>query len=201
MITKNEEKLLEKSIASVKSIVDEIIIVDTGSKDHTKEIARKFTNKVFGFKFKDDFSEVRNFCISKATKKWILVLDADERINEKDLVKIKKLVKNKRYLGYRFIQKTKIKDKEYVRGICRLFQNNKGIRFVYPIHETVKNSIKELKGRIGSSGVVIEHLFRYNKDKKKLYFKLIKKKIKRFPDSNVLKEYEIEKNIVRDIMI
>ena len=78
MIVKDEEQHLENCLNSIKELADEIIIVDTGSKDKTKEIAGKFTNKVYDFKWNDDFSEARNFSLSKATKDWILVLDADE---------------------------------------------------------------------------------------------------------------------------
>src|SRR3990167_11538766 len=90
-------------------LVDEIIIADTGSKDKTKEIAKKFTKEVYNFKWNDDFSDARNFSISKATKEWILVLDPDEKITKKGLIKIKELIsdnKDKSILGYRLIQKT-----------------------------------------------------------------------------------------------
>ncbi len=115
MIVKDEEDYIEKCINSVKSIVDEIIIVDTGSNDKTKEIAKKFTDKVYGFKWNDDFSAARNFSISKATKDWILVLDADETISSKDLETIKELANNnsknndecdKKAIGCSFVQRT-----------------------------------------------------------------------------------------------
>src|SRR3990167_8792325 len=89
MITKNEEKWLEQCLNSVKEIVDEIIIVDTGSTDKTKEIAKKFNAKFFDFKWIGDFSAARNESLNHATKDWILVLDADETIAKEDLEKIK----------------------------------------------------------------------------------------------------------------
>src|SRR3989339_1837296 len=91
IIVKDEEKFLEKALNSVKSMVDEIIIVDTGSKDNTKCIAGKFTKKIYDFKWKHDFAAARNFSIKKATKGWILILDADEMISKKDLKKVKSL--------------------------------------------------------------------------------------------------------------
>lgn len=84
MIVKNEEDVLDRCLDSVKNIVDEIIIVDTGSKDKTKEIAYKYTDKVYDFKWTDDFSLARNFSFSKANKDFILWLDADDVIEEKD---------------------------------------------------------------------------------------------------------------------
>ena len=84
MIVKNEEKVIERCLRSVKNLVDEIIIVDTGSTDKTKEIVHKYTNNVYDFKWCDDFSKARNFSFSKATKEYILWLDADDVILKKD---------------------------------------------------------------------------------------------------------------------
>src|SRR3989338_7693689 len=92
MITKNEEKYLEQCLDSVKDIVDEIIIVDTGSKDKTKEIAKKFSAKIFDFEWVDNFSAARNESLKHAAKDWILVLDADEVVEKKDLERIKELI-------------------------------------------------------------------------------------------------------------
>lgn len=82
MIVKNEESTLKRCLESAISIVDEIIIVDTGSEDNTKAIAKTFNAKVYDFKWNNDFSAARNFALSKATGEWRLVLDADEYIVE-----------------------------------------------------------------------------------------------------------------------
>lgn len=84
MIVKNEEDVLERCLTSVKEFVDEIIIVDTGSTDQTKDIASKFTDKIFDFKWVNDFSVARNYAFSKATQKYILWLDADDFFKEED---------------------------------------------------------------------------------------------------------------------
>ncbi|MGE6378352.1 tetratricopeptide repeat-containing glycosyltransferase family 2 protein [Peribacillus muralis] len=84
MIVRNEEESLERCLTSVKGIADEIIIVDTGSTDRTKEIATQFTDRVFDFAWIDDFAAARNYAFSKATKNYILWLDADDIIKEKD---------------------------------------------------------------------------------------------------------------------
>lgn len=91
MIVKDEEKTLARCLESVKNLVDEIIIVDTGSTDQTKAIASHYTHKVYDFTWCDDFSKARNFSFSKATKEYILWLDADDVILEKDQVKLLKL--------------------------------------------------------------------------------------------------------------
>ncbi len=78
MIVKNEEETLPRCLESVGEVADEIIIIDTGSADATKKAARRFTKKVYDFQWVDDFSAARNFSYSKATKDYILWLDADD---------------------------------------------------------------------------------------------------------------------------
>lgn len=84
MIVKNEEDVLERCLKSVRDIADEIIIVDTGSSDKSKDIAKKFTELVFDFDWCDNFSLARNFAFSKATKEYCLWLDADDVIMPTD---------------------------------------------------------------------------------------------------------------------
>ena len=81
MIVKNEEERLAHSLGSVKDLVDEMVVLDTGSTDRTVEIARSFGAQVFPFTWQDDFSLARNAAISHCTGEWILVLDADEAID------------------------------------------------------------------------------------------------------------------------
>lgn len=94
MIVKNEEDTIERCLESVKDIVDEIIIVDTGSNDKTKELAEKFTSKIYDFQWIDDFSAARNFSFSKATQDYILWLDADDVLLPEDTEKFKLLREN-----------------------------------------------------------------------------------------------------------
>jgi len=198
LIVRDEEEEIFDFLNKLKDHVDEIIIVDTGSKDKTKKIAKKF-GKVYDFKWNDDFSKARNFSISKANFDWILILDPDEVVDEKDLVKIKEIIRKKDILGYRIIQETYYNDKIIsTRGICRLFRNDKRIKFVYPIHETVRNSIKEF-GKIGKTGIVIKHYPKINKNKKDYYLKLLKVKKEKFPESNVNVEIENERRETRSI--
>jgi glycosyltransferase involved in cell wall biosynthesis len=96
MIVKNEEKVLQRCLESIKDVVDEIIIVDTGSFDKTEEIALHYVDKVYNFKWTNSFSDARNFAQSKATGEWILVMDADEYVdsnNLKEVVEDLKLIK------------------------------------------------------------------------------------------------------------
>lgn len=88
MIVRDEEKTLARALDCVKKVVDEIIIVDTGSLDNTKNIAKKYTDKVFDFKWIDDFSKARNYSFSKATMEYCLWLDADDILSEKNQEKL-----------------------------------------------------------------------------------------------------------------
>lgn len=91
MIVRDEEETLERCLNSVRDIADEIIIVDTGSIDKTKEIAKKFNSKIYNFKWIDDFAVARNHAFSKATKEYIIWLDADDYISDTDREKLIKL--------------------------------------------------------------------------------------------------------------
>lgn len=89
MIVKNEEAVLARCLDTVADLVDEIVIVDTGSTDATKQIAARYTDKIYDFKWIDDFSAARNFAFSKATKEYIYSADADEVLNEENREKFR----------------------------------------------------------------------------------------------------------------
>jgi glycosyltransferase involved in cell wall biosynthesis len=94
MIVKNEECVLARCLDCVRQFADEIVIVDTGSTDKTKEIASKYTDKVYDFEWCDDFSKARNFAFSKATMDYVMWLDADDVIEFREIEKINQLKLN-----------------------------------------------------------------------------------------------------------
>ena len=177
MITKNEEKYLEQCLNSVKDLVGEIIIVDTGSTDKTREIAERFNAKIFDFKWIDDFSAARNDSLKHATKGWILVLDADEVIDEKNSEKIKKMIENEiKFAGFQLEQRSYIEN--YFEGayenksefepvikypfyisnfLVRLFRNNLGIHFRHRVHELAEDSMSEKKLEYAKADIIIHH--------------------------------------------
>ena len=91
MIVKNEEDVLERCLASAAPLADEIIIVDTGSTDATKEIAAKYTAKVFDYPWQNDFAAARNYSFAQASMEYCLWLDADDMIPEKEAEKFLQL--------------------------------------------------------------------------------------------------------------
>ncbi|MDD9269646.1 MULTISPECIES: glycosyltransferase [unclassified Paenibacillus] len=86
MIVKNEEDSIERCLNSVCDIVDEIIIVDTGSNDQTKAIVRKYTERIYDFVWVDDFAAARNYAFNQASMQYIFWLDADDILMEKDRI-------------------------------------------------------------------------------------------------------------------
>lgn len=91
MIVKDEESVLARCLDSLKEIADEIIIVDTGSTDKTKKIATGYTDKIYDYKWENDFAAARNFSFSKATGQYIYQADADEVIDEENRRKFMQL--------------------------------------------------------------------------------------------------------------
>lgn len=157
MIVKDEEEIIGRCLESVKEIVDEIIIVDTGSTDNTKEIVSQYTDKIYDFEWVDDFSKARNFSFSKATKDYILWLDADDVILEEDIKKFKKL-KNEidgsidiymfKY-NYAFDENGNailVQERE------RLLKREKNYQWVSPIHEVIIP-----KGEIKYTDIIVTH--------------------------------------------
>ena len=166
MIVKNEQSNLVRCLSSVKAAVDEIIVVDTGSTDRTKEIAAVFGAKVFDAPWNDDFAEARNTALSKATGDWIFVLDADEAVSPADCLKLKGLLKHagkrKDAAGWLVTTRNYSPDmnlegwtandgsygsEEAASGWfpsvkVRLFRNDPRIRYEGAVHEMVEPSMK-----------------------------------------------------------
>lgn len=146
MIVKNEEKVLKDCLESVKDLMDEMIIVDTGSTDRTKEIAAEYTPYVYDYEWQDDFAAARNFAFSKATGDYIYSADADEYIDEENRLQFKAL------------KKILMPEVEIVQMICvteqinhptenfakdlrpKLFKRLREFTWIEPIHETVNTN-------------------------------------------------------------
>lgn len=159
MIVKNEEKVLERCLKSIADLMDEIIIVDTGSTDRTKEIAKKYTDKIYDFEWIDDFSAARNFSFSKATKDYIYAADADEVLDEEnrekflgmkqvllpeiDIVQMKYCNQLAQGTAYNF-------DEEYR---PKLYKRLREFTWIEPVHEMVR-----LDPVVYDSDISIQHL-------------------------------------------
>lgn len=186
MIIKNEQEFLEQCLNSVKELVDEIIIVDTGSTDNTINIAKKFTDNIHSFQWCDDFSKARNESLKHATKDWILILDADETIDKSDLAKIKQaLDSDDKAFRLNVVNITKTGNEIF--KLVRLFKNNEEFYFKNRIHELIDDSISEKSIKIRDLDAKILHHGLLQKDeaaiKNKIstYISLILKQLKEDP--------------------
>ncbi|MBI2141601.1 tetratricopeptide repeat protein [Candidatus Woesearchaeota archaeon] len=178
MIVKNESAWIEKCISSVKGLVDQVIVIDTGSSDDTVEIAKKLGAEVYFFEWNDDTSAARNEGIKHARGDWILVLDADEAIAASDFDKIKRLISDNEYDGYSLVQRNytnntyredflwtindTYEESEGFTGwvprlIVRLFRNRTEIKFEGIAHELVEPSIERSGGKYAVVDVPIHH--------------------------------------------
>jgi len=144
MIVCNEEDNLSRCLKTVRDFSDEIIIVDTGSTDDTKQIARKFTDNVYDLKWEEEdglgnFSTARNYSISLATGDYIFWIDADEQLENGQL--LHKYIISDYYDGILLRQVQAMSKKAHANGVNvdvmhdRFFRNNIGIQFTGVIHE------------------------------------------------------------------
>lgn len=157
MIVKDEEDVIARCLDSVRDLVEEIIIVDTGSKDRTKEIVKAYTSDIYDFEWIDDFSAARNYSFSKATMDYIIWLDADDIILEEDREKIKQLKQSLNPMIDIVMMKYNIGFDEqgnvtfsYFRE--RLVKRTKNYKWKEPVHECV-----EISGNVTNMDICITH--------------------------------------------
>ncbi len=207
MIAKNEAEMLGECLARVKPIVDEMIVVDTGSTDETKAIAKEAGAAIYDFTWQDDFSKARNFSIRKARGEWILVLDADEFVSEKDLPIIQTLTARRDVDGFRLCQRSYTdrigarnfypckgeyaEEKGFIgyvtAHLVRLFRNSPDIYFEGHVHEVVE-SVMHARGKKWISTEIPLHHYGFVKSnqtadqKKALYEKIGRIKTEHMPD-------------------
>jgi glycosyltransferase involved in cell wall biosynthesis len=162
MIVKNEEKFLDGCLLSVRGSVDEIVVVDTGSTDATKEIAERHGAKVFDFAWNDDFSAARNYALEQCAGKWILYLDADERLAEGQSALLRRLISSSDVGAYNVVienpHSLKQGDFRQENAYPRLFRRVPGVRFEGKVHEQIWPSLLQQKLVVKQSALVLHHL-------------------------------------------
>ncbi len=170
MIVKNEEKYLAECLESVKDIVDEIVVVDTGSSDRTIEIAKEYGAKIFHFNWVNDFSAARNFALRNSSGDWILYLDADERLESDSINELKKIIRSKNKYAYFCTVKSldRIEGRDNSMRYIRLFPNDSRVEFRGKVHEQITYSLTENNYKIFQSSVSIIHVgYNVTKEEKK----------------------------------
>ena len=157
MIVKDEEQAIGRCLDSVKDLVDEIVIVDTGSTDRTKEIVRRYTDRIYDFQWIDDFAAARNYSFGQAAMDYILWLDADDVLLEEDRKKFVRLkeqldphidaVTMDYHLAFDANGNVTFRTKRH-----RLVRRERGFRWVGAVHEYL-----EVRGNILHSDVAVTH--------------------------------------------
>ncbi|MGE5660516.1 MAG: tetratricopeptide repeat protein [Actinomycetota bacterium] len=147
IIVKNEETTLPRCLDSVRDVVDEMVVLDTGSSDRTPEIAREFGARVYEFEWCNDFSAARNESLKYVRGKWILVLDADEELTAGIIPHIKQAIKSDSHILINLIRQEIGATQSPYSLISRLFRNHPDIRFSRPYHAMVDDSIGEILKR------------------------------------------------------
>ncbi|WP_094606103.1 hypothetical protein SPSIL_007730 [Sporomusa silvacetica DSM 10669] len=194
IITKNEAMCISRCLQSVKDIVDEIIVVDTGSTDATVTIAEQFGTKVFHYSWGNDFAAVRNYALDQAKGDWIIFLDADEYIAAERIKNVRPIIE--KVHGNRKIDavRCQMKNLEGVNGSLRssnpsmrIFRSSKAIRYIGKVHEYILKREKPVSAiNVDSQMLVIYHTG-YSKT-------TITEKIRR---NTALLEEELKQGIVR----
>lgn len=183
MIVKNEERFIAEALKSTQNFVDEMIIVDTGSTDKTKEICRAHGAKVYEFPWNGNFSEARNFGLKQAAGNWILHLDADEAFECHDLEVLHKTLLKKTPkvflipIIHYFGECPPDSNKGYLSASYRLFRNYLGLKYMNCVHEQLNlQEVVRSSSEIGSLPFKIHHYgYLDYKDKFERNFSLLMK--------------------------
>ena len=142
LIARDEEASIGMTIKSVLALVDEVIVVDTGSKDNTRIIAEGYGARVLDVAWEDDFSQARNAGLDEAMCDWVLILDADEFLQPVRPVEFQRLLHDPKAAGYHLRMASPLGE-EVVRSdtMIRLFRNDPKVRYRYPIFEQISESL------------------------------------------------------------
>ncbi len=192
MITKDEETFLKKCIDSVREIVDEIVIVDTGSTDGTVALAKELGAKVYAYAWQDSFALARNYAMSKAQSEWLLLLDADEALEQQDhkalIDFINTTTLDGAHLRVRNYTGKYAPDQYSMHNALRLLRNNGQYRYHGAIHEQISfEGGADVSSRFTVLEVTVHH-FGYlddvvkRKDKRGRNMPLLEKQLALDPD-------------------
>jgi len=202
LIVKNEERDLPRCLESIKAVADEIVVVDTGSQDRTRDVAQVFGARVFDFKWFDDFSAARNFAAENTSANWIFSIDADEVVASLDHRALRELVNSRRSIpvAYSLTTRNYLKVMDVVgwetndgvypeeAGLgwipsekVRLYPKDRRVHFVYPVHEMVEPSLEEAGIPALPCNIPVHHYgkldYARSKGKGKAYFDIGIKKL------------------------
>jgi len=162
MIARNEEANVAACLEPLVGLVEEIVLVDTGSTDQTKETARRLGAEVFDFPWSDDFAASRNESINRARCSWIFWMDADDRIDETNRSRLQKLFESlaNEKTAYKMLcvgSPDPDGGAGSVTDHIRLFPNHAEVRWQYRVHEQILPALKRLEIPVRPTNVIIQH--------------------------------------------
>lgn len=194
MIVKNESKYLERCLRSAAPMVQEMVVVDTGSEDQTKDIALQLGAKVFDFEWTDDFAAARNYAISQAQSEWVMMLDADEYFPNDQTQILERFISS--HTSGQTIGKINIVSRFMQDGaeqtvqaeVSRLF--SRSLRFNGSIHEQLDSTLPRV-----STGLELLHDGYFETNKSDRNIRLLLKELSKKPNEPYLlfqlgKEYK-----------
>jgi tetratricopeptide (TPR) repeat protein len=159
LIVRDEERSLGACLASLEGLADEVVVVDTGSTDRSKDIAIQAGARVYERPWTGDFSAARNYALDRAQGDWIFYIDADERVGDGTSAGVRAQLGRRGYVGRWVLLRPRPGHTAYWE--MRLFRNDPEIRFRGIIHENIWPAINEYRlhqgGRIGRTRLVLEH--------------------------------------------
>ncbi len=195
VITKNEAESISRCLQSVKDIVNEMIVVDTGSTDDTVKISEQLGAEIFHYQWCNDFSAARNYALEQAKGDWIIFLDADEYIAVDKIKNVRSVIDE--IHGDRRIEAVRCQMKN-IEGIggslrssnpsVRIFRNSQVIRYKGSVHESIFKRMEPVKTINVKNRVIVYHTG-YTKE-------TVPEKMRR---NTVLLEEELKKGIVRNL--
>jgi glycosyltransferase involved in cell wall biosynthesis len=203
VITKNEEVNLPTCLQSIQSIVQEIIVVDTGSTDSTIEVAKSFGAHVFQIPWENDFSKAKNYALDRATGDWVIFLDADEYFTADSTPLIPQVIQEAEEKNCDMIisllsnYDTATKQMSNSIHHVRIFRNHPDIRYTGAIHERVVKAGETPKALNAMGALKIIHTgysekVYKTKDKRKRNLELLLEELKKNPESGNIHFYLAE---------
>jgi glycosyltransferase involved in cell wall biosynthesis/Tfp pilus assembly protein PilF len=162
MIVKDEEQNLPACLESAADLFDEVVIVDTGSTDRTREVAASFGAQVHEFPWQDSFAAARNESLARATGDWVFWLDADDRLDGDNRARLRALLAglgddNAAYSVKCLCLPDAVTGAATVVDHIRLFRNRPDVRWRYRVHEQILPSVRQAGGRVRWGDVVVHH--------------------------------------------
>ncbi len=187
LIVRNEAAFLADCLASIRPVVDDIVVVDTGSTDETPAIAASYGARVFHFPWRNNFAEARNAGLDRCRTDWILYIDADERLAPVPRAEVEQLLRDAPEVAFRLLLRPVAGCTPYRE--YRLWRNDPRIRFRNAMHEKVVpaiHAVADLEGRpISTCDLLLNHVG-YEGDQTRKHLRnlpLLRRQVRAEPDN------------------